>query len=412
MALAAATVPARMATTAPAASTVPGAAPSSTALSASPSPEPNAPLRVGIVGCGEVTQVIHLPTLDLLASHFRTIALCDASAHVVEAVGRRWGVAACTTDYRALVARDDVDAVLVACTETFHTDVTLAALEAGKHVLVEKPLCFTLREADEIIAAQARTRRVVQVGYMRRYNPAFLAAARRVRELRDAGEVRLARAHDLIGVNALIVGQVARVTRGEDLTAADREMLAERKAAQIREAIGPGSARRAGAYSMLHGLASHDLSALREMLGLPLRVLYAAADPTGRCVTAALDYGDFVCHLEVGVDRLPRYDTTLEVFGAREVVRVTFDTPYVRHLPVTATVTEATGDGPDARGVAVRHLHPAWEDQYALEWLAFESHIHQGTLPKTSPADARHDVELILQIQSALDAHAAAGAHT
>jgi predicted dehydrogenase len=156
---------------------------------------------------------------------------------------------------------------------------------------------------------------------------------------------------------------------------------------------------------MLHGLASHDLSALREMLGLPKRALYAARRQSGRYVTAALDYGEFVCHLEIGLDRLPRYDTSIEVFGARQVVRVTFDTPYVRNLPVTATITEAVGgeagESGDAAGLATRNLHPAWADQYALEWQAFAGHIQDGTTPKTSPSDARHDIELILELFAA-----------
>jgi predicted dehydrogenase len=362
------------------------------------------PIKVGIVGCGEVTQVIHLPTLDLLAGQFQPVALCDVSPKVVDAVGERWGIAKRCTDYRDLVQLGDLDAVLVACTEAFHAEVTLAALDAGKHVLLEKPMCYTLADADAIVAAQRRAQRVVQVGYMRRYNPAFLAACRRVRELRELEDVRLARVHDVIGTNALIVGQVARVVRPDDLSEDARQANTDRKAAQIQDAIGTTLRQHHNTYSMLHGLASHDLSAMREMLGLPQRVLYAARRHSGRCVTAAFDYGDFVCHLEIGLDRLPRYDTSIEVFGSREVVRVTFDTPYVRNLPVTATITEAAGDGEESttsRGVTVRQLHPTWADQYALEWQAFAAHIAEGTEPKTSPADARHDLELILELYAA-----------
>ncbi|HET7767619.1 MAG TPA: Gfo/Idh/MocA family oxidoreductase [Chloroflexota bacterium] len=367
-------------------------------------------IRVGIVGAGEVTQVIHLPTLDLLADLFTPTAICDTSTAVAQAVGRRWRVPVRLSDYRDLVALPDIDAVLVACTETFHTEVTLAALEAGKHVLLEKPMCYSPREADAIVEAQRRARRVVQVGYMRRYNPAFVAACERVRDLLTAGDVRLARVHDVIGANTLIVGQIARVTRPDDLDQRDRAGLAARRAAQIEEAIGPAPPDHHAAFSLLHGLASHDLSAMREMLGPPKGVLYAARRHGGRSVSAAFDYGEFVCHLEVGVDSLPRYDTHIEVFGSREVVRVTFDTPYVRSLPVTATVTEATG-GPDAvdgPGVARRDLHPGWEDQYALEWRAFARHIAEGSEPKASASDARRDVELILELYRA--SLAAAGA--
>ena len=64
--------------------------------------------------------------------------------------------------------------VLVANPNAFHAEVTLDAIAAGKHVLVEKPMCVTRREADQIVAAQKKSNVVVQVGYMRRYAPAFL----------------------------------------------------------------------------------------------------------------------------------------------------------------------------------------------------------------------------------------------
>ena len=64
--------------------------------------------------------------------------------------------------------------MLVANPNAFHAEVTLDAIAAGKHVLVEKPMCITRREADQIIAAQKNSNLVVQVGYMRRYAPAFL----------------------------------------------------------------------------------------------------------------------------------------------------------------------------------------------------------------------------------------------
>ena len=146
-----------------------------------------APIGVGIVGCGEVTQIVHLPTLGQLPEQFTPVAPCDASAQVLHAVGERWGIADRTLDYRELCAMPQVDAVLIASPNAFHAAVTLEALRHGKHVLVEKPMCMNLREADEIIAAQGQAERVVQVGYMRRYAPAFLEAARLLPE-RGEGE--------------------------------------------------------------------------------------------------------------------------------------------------------------------------------------------------------------------------------
>src|SRR5260221_3548385 len=126
-------------------------------------------VRVGIVGCGEVAQIIHLPTLRELPDRFQVTALCDVSRAVLDGVGDTWGVARRFVDYRDLVASPEVDAVLVANPHVLHAEVALAAMAAGKHVLIEKPMCIAIEEADTLIAAQQRSGMVAQVGYIRRY---------------------------------------------------------------------------------------------------------------------------------------------------------------------------------------------------------------------------------------------------
>ena len=159
-------------------------------------------IRVGIVGCGEVTQIMHWPSLYQLADLYEVTALCDVSQPILEELGKHWNVAKLTTDHRALVNRSDVDAVLIANPNAFHAEVTLDAIAAGKHVLVEKPMCVTRREAEQIIAAQKNSNVVVQVGYMRRYAPAFLDGCEVVKQMK---EIKFARVRDFLGFNSLIV---------------------------------------------------------------------------------------------------------------------------------------------------------------------------------------------------------------
>ena len=110
--------------------------------------------RVGIVGCGEAAQILHLPSLYQLADKFNVTALCDASNAVLQGVGEHWRVSKRFLDYRELVAQDDVDIVLIANPNAYHADITLAAIQAGKHVLVEKPMCMTMREAECVLAGR------------------------------------------------------------------------------------------------------------------------------------------------------------------------------------------------------------------------------------------------------------------
>jgi predicted dehydrogenase len=97
-----------------------------------------------------------------------------------------------------------------------------------------------------------------------------------------------------------------------------------------------------------------------------------------------------VCHFETGVDNIPRFDAALEIYGKDRVLRVEYDTPYVRNLPIRLIVTESNGRG----GAMVRDEHPTWGDAFVAEWLALYENVAEKRLPKTSPADFRKDLEL------------------
>src|SRR5919204_2445025 len=216
-------------------------------------------VRVGVIGCGEVAQIIHLPTLSQLADRFEVTALCDISRTVLDGVGDLWGVDRRVTDYHELVALSDVDAVLVCNPDPFHADAALAAIAHGKDVLVEKPMSLNARECDEVAAAAEREGAIVQVGYMRRHAAAMTEAKAL---LHDIGEVRLARVHDLIGFNHIIVERTSRVIRGDDVPAAVIEDTQARRAALVQEALGPLPPELRRAYDLLLGLGSHDISAM------------------------------------------------------------------------------------------------------------------------------------------------------
>jgi predicted dehydrogenase len=333
---------------------------------------------------------MHLPSLRRLEDRFAVTAVADASASVARRVAGHWGVAAHGTDWREAIGRADVDAVLVTCPNAYHADVTLAALRAGKHVLVEKPMCITRREADAIVAAREDTGLVVQVGYMRRYPAAFRQACRRVAAM---PRIRLARVRNLLGANELIGDQAFGIARPDDLTPADAGRPAADQAALLREELGEdASAEDLHTYFFLLSLATHDFSAMRDLIGMPEGILYATRreGTDGPMVTAAFDYGAFVCHYEAGFDRLPRVEQDLRVYGEDAVVDVAYDTGYVRNLPVRLTVTEALG----TTGTATRVAVPSWEDPFVSEWTAFHASVTAGAPVLASPADARLDLEL------------------
>jgi predicted dehydrogenase len=127
-----------------------------------------APVRLGVVGCGRIAQVAHLPAA-VKADGIELVAVCDPSPHLSGAVGRRYGVPGFTELETMLDA--GLDAVVVATPDRLHHEHAVAALEAGKHVLVEKPLAPEPDDARHLGELADRLGLKLQVGAMKRHDP-------------------------------------------------------------------------------------------------------------------------------------------------------------------------------------------------------------------------------------------------
>jgi predicted dehydrogenase len=108
-------------------------------------------LRVGIVGVGWGT-VVHAPAFQAVDG-YELVALCSRNPEKVAKAGEKLGIDDVSTDWQSFVRRDDLDLISVTTPVTLHRPVTVAALEAGKHVLCEKPLALTAAECEDIVAA-------------------------------------------------------------------------------------------------------------------------------------------------------------------------------------------------------------------------------------------------------------------
>jgi len=143
------------------------------------------PLRIAVVGAGHLGK-IHARILSGLAE-FRLAGIVDpvASSRCEAAAAYHTEAFA---DCRALLGR--IDAAVVAAPTKFHRDVAIELLDAGVHLLVEKPLAATLAEAEELVDAARRRGAILQVGHVERFNPAFTAALPHVREPKYVEAVR------------------------------------------------------------------------------------------------------------------------------------------------------------------------------------------------------------------------------
>lgn len=347
---------------------------------------------IGVIGLGEVAQVIHLPILEAMADRYRLAAICDLSPTLLQAMGARYDVpvSARHVAYRDLVARDDVDAVLVLNGDEYHADCVIAACNAGKDVLVEKPMCLTPGEAEAIVRARDEAGVRVMVAYMRRFAPAFVAAVDEVRRLERITYVRV---RDIIGRNRLIIDQVHAVRRPHDLPAEFAADRADRARRLVGEAIGAAPPELVRAYRLLCGLSSHDLSAMRELLGFPNGVVSATQWNGGDFMVVVFAYDGYRAMLETGVDDQRRFDAHIEVYAPTRSLRVQYDTPYIRHLPTTLMIRETTGEA-----FTERVLRPTFKDPYTHELETFHEVVRGGVTPKTTPEDFMDDLRLFRMI--------------
>src|SRR4051812_42243684 len=130
------------------------------------------PVRVAIIGAGAVSDYHHVPALRL-DPRATLVAACDADPALLERRRAEWGIDRVTTDYRALVESNDVDAVVIATPNFTHRDMAVAAAQAGKHIMCEKPLGRNAGEVREMVDACEKTGVVHMTAFTYRFAPAM-----------------------------------------------------------------------------------------------------------------------------------------------------------------------------------------------------------------------------------------------
>ena len=357
-------------------------------------------IRIGVIGCGAIAQVHHLPNLTALHREFEVPIVCDLSQGAAHAVAKRFHVREFVADYNELLAAD-VDAVLL-CHGDPKTEVALAAFEAGKHVFIEKPVCFSLQEIDAMLTAQRKAGTIAQAGYMKVHDPAFQLAKREVDTMENYRFVQINHLHPN---NSLHLSQFD-VERFNDVPAdAFKPAGAAREKAQA-EAIGDmlsqtgletdvrNKAQRV--FYLLAGSMIHDIYSLRVMLGSPSEIISAEVWSEGRGVSIVFGYPNGARCVATWVDLPDLWDfrETLEIYGDNKRVIVSYPTGFSRGI-----LSEVTIHGIDADGTTYSKTPAiAWESAFVRELRHFHACITEGEPCYTSLESARNDIALIIDI--------------
>nr|OQO24845.1 hypothetical protein B0A51_10332 [Rachicladosporium sp. CCFEE 5018] len=354
-------------------------------------------LRVGIIGAGDVAQVIHLPVLALL-SHLYTITAdhCASKFHVPTS----------TTRAEDIITDLHVDVVFILCTDEFHEPYTIAALQVGKHVMLEKPITLSSPSAQRMIDAERNVRNGARVfvGYMRRYAKSFTQTF--LRELTTIPRILYARSRDFCGPNPRFLSESGTFQiRSADYpaeTAVDRERRLDilyREAFPDQEV----SPEKQQYCRFLGSLGSHDISLIREALGIPESV--AGVSVNEPFYSAIFNYRNktgepFAVTYESGIDSVPDFDAHLAVYGENKRVSIKYDTPFVKGLAIEVTVHEVNEFGE----IQTREMIGSYEDAYTTDLQEMYECFVDGKEIKTSLEDAKEDLRIYDMIYAHMNA--------
>jgi predicted dehydrogenase len=329
-------------------------------------------IRLGVIGCGGVAELRHLPALRRV-SGVEVAALADVDPLRLERVAQQFGVARRYSNHSDLIETGDVDAVAVCVPPALHAVVARAALDAGKHVFIEKPLALCLAECDLLLeSADAHGALKVMVGFNLRSHR-LVRAAREIVRRGELGEIKLVSTTFTSGVRL-----------GKDFADWRR-----------RRELGGGA---------LFELGVHHFDLLRFLLGREVEEVSASsarADETATVMARMEDGAQVVSAFSEGTGE----NHAVEVYGARGWLRVSL-------YRADGLEQFRTGQYPGAPRTRLRKAartlcglprmfqrsmrggdHLA---SYAEEWRQFVGSITRGSPVECTLSDGRRALEVAL----------------
>jgi predicted dehydrogenase len=366
-------------------------------------------LRAGVIGCGAIAQMMHLPYLRELDDRFELSALCDVDGGTLEQVADHYGVAARHQDVAGLLA-EPLDVVFILSSGD-HTEPVISALESGRHVFVEKPLAYTLQETDQILECARRADRVLMVGMMKQFDPGYRRGTAAVHELQD---LRFVDARTLQPDNELYMSHhpILRGSGGRRETVAgasgafgpaffkplqDR-LLSEPDVIKFQVATGSDRPEVLTAFQFLVGSSIHDVNVLRGVLGQPSGVACAHTWAGGTSFTATLVYADDirVNYTWTLIPYLKHYEEEFSFYASDGRVHIRFPSPYLRNEPTIVDIERMEGDE-----LQMTRVITSYEEAFKRELLEFDDGVRTGRQPLTDGEGFRLDLEVLIEIARA-----------
>lgn len=354
-------------------------------------------LRIGVIGAGLIGQVEHIPNLVHLRERFELVGVCDPSRGARDFVAARYGVPTVATPAELFAL--GLQAVAIASPDALHVEHVLAALEAGLHVFCEKPLCYDPADAERIRAARDRAGRVVQVGYMKRFDPSYEALLERLPasgaglrmiavEVSDPGSWPFTAHHPYRAFDdvpaALVEG--ARAAQSRQVAAATGRLL---DPLHFRGAVGPYCSSLVHDVNLVHGML--------ERMGVDDGELAGAqvfAEGGGGAAQIRLLGGRALWTMvHLAVPDLADYRERITLYFGDRYFELIFPSPYLNHQPTELWELRSTGHRAERSLVRADYREP-----FLRELDAFADACLAGAPVRNTVEHAMRDLRLLTAV--------------
>lgn len=346
-------------------------------------------MRFGVIGGGLIAQIMHLPSLAELPEA-EIHALADPGQNVTAEIGDRYDIPNRYQDAEVLVEEvsDELDAVVICTPMHTHADAAVAALEEDIHTFVEKPIAMTVADADRMVEAASNSDATAMVGYMKRYEEGFQAAADRLAEL------------DVTIVNNFVFAPDVETLLDEtyDIVYPDlsEEFITESNEARRSDAeqiLGIDDEALLAAFDFHLESICHDVNALRRLFGEIESIDHVALREDGDFLTAQFTFvGGELCVLESADTDRGWYDETIRADTPTATFEIEFSNPFIRNTPFEICLTEGKSPIDETRSTYSR------EEPFKRELAEFLRCIETDEQPTTTFEDARADLTFIANL--------------
>ncbi|MGE0004643.1 MAG: Gfo/Idh/MocA family protein [Parvibaculaceae bacterium] len=356
-------------------------------------------VKIVIAGGGLISQVEHVPNLLFLRDKFELVAVADPSPTIREHITRQFGV-------RAVESVDELwaceaAAIVIGAPDSYHHQIAAEALGRGLHVLCEKPVALSVAAIDDLIARRDAARRVLQVGFMKRWDPSYEMLAAEVADLGDRLRFVSVEVND--PDSWPFVEHQAFMGAGdlpENLKIENRQRLVEQTADAMGIMLAPDDI-----HAYVDSFSSsmiHDLNALNGLftaMGIRSRQALSAnifAGGRGTSAVIALNGTQALCQLShVVVPRLADYNERLSLFFDDRRYELIFPSPYMHNFPTRLISYTSQG----MRLAKTEHRN-GFGESFVRELEGFWAAIVNRAVVRNTPEEARYDMELVREFMA------------